>query len=200
MPRAFATIMLRDTWVYNDMLCTSSSVHTSLEIVVLGKLTKLLGAKAQQSLSVDLLVYLVIFSPTAGGGRISQPKRRGKKWRWKRRQGKGKKRHHASSAAPRHDDEGDSQGEPEPWLKYEFSPLHPRTVSLKGWENCEKGRTVHQGYLAIEWCTSTSGRASFWGDAYTVRKWSRNLRTKIQKCVPTKRNGEMNASSNDSAK
>ena len=31
-----------------------------------------------------------------------------------------------------------------------------------------------------------SGRASFWEDAYTVRKWTRHLRTKIQKCVPTK--------------
>ena len=36
-------------------------------------------------------------------------------------------------------------------------------------------------------------RASFWGDAYTVRKWTRNLRTKIRKCVPTKRNRETNA-------
>ena len=38
--------------------------------------------------------------------------------------------------------------------------------------------------------TPPSGRASFWGDAYTVRKWTRNLRTKILKCVavPTKRN------------
>ena len=33
-----------------------------------------------------------------------------------------------------------------------------------------------------------SGRANFWGDAYTVRKWTRNLRTKNRKCVPTKRN------------
>ena len=31
-----------------------------------------------------------------------------------------------------------------------------------------------------------SVRASFWGDAYTVRKWTRNLRTKIRKCVPIK--------------
>ena len=37
-----------------------------------------------------------------------------------------------------------------------------------------------------------SGRASFWGDAYTVRKWTRNLRTKLRKCVPTKRNRETN--------
>ena len=37
-----------------------------------------------------------------------------------------------------------------------------------------------------------SGRASFWGDAYTARKWTTNLRTKIQKCVPTKRNRETN--------
>ena len=35
-----------------------------------------------------------------------------------------------------------------------------------------------------------SGRASFWGDAYTVRKWTRNLRTKIRKCVPTKYRNE----------
>ena len=28
--------------------------------------------------------------------------------------------------------------------------------------------------------------------AYTVRKWTRNLRTKIRKCVPTKRNRETN--------
>ena len=38
-----------------------------------------------------------------------------------------------------------------------------------------------------------SARASFWGDAYTVRKWTINLRTKIRKCVPTKRNRETNA-------
>ena len=31
-----------------------------------------------------------------------------------------------------------------------------------------------------------SGCSSFWGDAYTVRKWMRNLCTKIRKCVPTK--------------
>ena len=35
-----------------------------------------------------------------------------------------------------------------------------------------------------------SGRASFWGDAYTVRKWTRNLRTNIRKCV--QRNSETN--------
>ena len=34
---------------------------------------------------------------------------------------------------------------------------------------------------------SDSGRVSFWGDAYTVRKWTRNLRKKNRKCVPTKR-------------
>ena len=34
--------------------------------------------------------------------------------------------------------------------------------------------------------TCISGRASFWGDAYTVRTWTRNLRTKFRKCVPTK--------------
>ena len=28
------------------------------------------------------------------------------------------------------------------------------------------------------------GFVSFWGDVYTVRKWKRNLRTEIQKCVP----------------
>ena len=31
-----------------------------------------------------------------------------------------------------------------------------------------------------------NGRASFWGDVYTVRRWTRNLRTQILKCVPTK--------------
>ena len=41
--------------------------------------------------------------------------------------------------------------------------------------------------------TIDSGRASFWGDAYTVRKWTRNLRMyKIRKCVPTRRNRETN--------
>ena len=40
----------------------------------------------------------------------------------------------------------------------------------------------------------TSGRASFWGDAYIVRKWTGNLRTRIRKCVPTKRSRETNAS------
>ena len=34
---------------------------------------------------------------------------------------------------------------------------------------------------------------SFWGDAYTIRKWTRNLHTKIRKCVPTKINRETNA-------
>ena len=37
-----------------------------------------------------------------------------------------------------------------------------------------------------------SGRASFRGGAYTVRKWMRNLRTEIRKCVPTKRNTKTN--------
>ena len=37
-----------------------------------------------------------------------------------------------------------------------------------------------------------SGRVSFWGDAYTARKCARNLRSKIRKCVPTKRNREKN--------
>ena len=32
-----------------------------------------------------------------------------------------------------------------------------------------------------------SSHASFWGDAYIVRKWMRNLRTNIWKCIPTKR-------------
>ena len=37
----------------------------------------------------------------------------------------------------------------------------------------------------------SSGRASFWG-ACVHRKWKRNLRTKIRKCVTTKRNRETN--------
>ena len=51
-----------------------------------------------------------------------------------------------------------------------------------------------------------SGRASFWGDACIVRKWTRNLRTKIRKCVPTKWRNESRISkaplplSKDSAK
>ena len=40
-----------------------------------------------------------------------------------------------------------------------------------------------------------SGCASFWGDAYTVRKWMRNLCTKIRKCIPTKRKRETNDAS-----
>ena len=39
---------------------------------------------------------------------------------------------------------------------------------------------------------SISGRTSFWGDAYTVCKWTRNLRTKIQKYVPRKRSRKTN--------
>ena len=38
-----------------------------------------------------------------------------------------------------------------------------------------------------------SGRASFRGDAFAVRKWRGNLHTKIRKCVPTKRSRETNA-------
>ena len=34
--------------------------------------------------------------------------------------------------------------------------------------------------------------AGVWGDAYAVRKWTRNLRTTIRKCVQTKRNRETN--------
>ena len=51
-----------------------------------------------------------------------------------------------------------------------------------------------------------SGRVSFWGDAYTVCKWTRNLRTEIRKCVPTKLRNEWGISkaplppSNDLAK
>ena len=41
--------------------------------------------------------------------------------------------------------------------------------------------------------TVRSGRASFWGDAYTIRKWTRNLRKKFQICIPTERNRETNA-------
>ena len=47
----------------------------------------------------------------------------------------------------------------------------------------------------------TSGRVSFWGDAYTTRKWTRNLRyTKIPECVPTKFQKTPLPPSNDSAK
>ena len=34
--------------------------------------------------------------------------------------------------------------------------------------------------------SQSSGRAIFWGGAFTARKWTRNSRTKILKCVPTK--------------
>ena len=47
-------------------------------------------------------------------------------------------------------------------------------------------RVTFQCYL------THGGRASFWGDPYTLRKWTRNLYTKIRKCVPTKRNREKN--------
>ena len=49
-------------------------------------------------------------------------------------------------------------------------------------------------YRGMYWAKAdpSSGPASFWGGAYMVRKWTRNLRTKIRKCVPTKRNGETN--------
>ena len=40
--------------------------------------------------------------------------------------------------------------------------------------------------LTRVWGKWRIGRASFWGDTYTVRKWTRNLRTKYWKCVPTK--------------
>ena len=45
-----------------------------------------------------------------------------------------------------------------------------------------------------------SGRASFWGHAYTVRKWTRNLRTKIRKSIRTKITEKWRISSNDSAR
>ena len=38
-------------------------------------------------------------------------------------------------------------------------------------------------YSWIDWY---SGRASYWGDAYTVRKWTRNLRTKIRNAYQRK--------------
>ena len=38
----------------------------------------------------------------------------------------------------------------------------------------------------------SSGRGSFWGDAHTACKGTTNLCTKFPKCVPTKRNREMN--------
>ena len=37
------------------------------------------------------------------------------------------------------------------------------------------------------------GRANFRGDAYTVRRWTRNLRTKIRECVSTERIEKRNA-------
>ena len=47
--------------------------------------------------------------------------------------------------------------------------------------------------IALHWLSSfkhfswfISGRASFWGDTYTVRKLKVILRAKIRKCVPTK--------------
>ena len=56
---------------------------------------------------------------------------------------------------------------------------------------------VASAYVSTFTCCSDfvmfSARASFWGDAYTVRKWTINLRTKTGKCVPTKRNRETNA-------
>ena len=58
---------------------------------------------------------------------------------------------------------------------------------------------LSQGYSdqRMQYCLNysvlVSGRASFWGGAYNVHKWTRNLRTKIQKCAPTKRNRETKA-------
>ena len=54
---------------------------------------------------------------------------------------------------------------------------------------CVQRAGAHGG----SWVTTlVSGRSSFWGGAYTLHKWTRNLRTKIQKCVPTKRKRETN--------
>ena len=44
-------------------------------------------------------------------------------------------------------------------------------------------RPVAFCFLQVGRKVSTSGRTSFGGDVYTIRKWTRNLRTKIRKCV-----------------
>ena len=60
----------------------------------------------------------------------------------------------------------------ERWLYYQFSQLiHFSSKSRMCEHSC---------------------RASFWGDAYTVRKWTKHLRTKIRKFVSTKRNWNTN--------
>ena len=49
-------------------------------------------------------------------------------------------------------------------------------------------KLLHQNARGLMY---SSGRASFWGDAYTVRKWTRNLRTRFGNAY--QRNRETNA-------
>ena len=69
--RALATIMLCDTRLYNDTFCTSSFAHKRILLFVTysfwkwysctGNFPNILGAKAQQSLFVDILVIHALF-------------------------------------------------------------------------------------------------------------------------------------------
>ena len=97
-----------------------------------------------------------------------------------------------------------------PWYRsvFSFSSIHcPLLWYQEEWEDC---RPLHcpwsqswgnpgkrsQGMYCRRIIHSElihSGRTSFWGDAYTIRKWTGNLSAKIRKCVPTKGNREMNA-------
>ena len=54
-------------------------------------------------------------------------------------------------------------------------------------QGAEGNRGGKYAFSTVRW-----GRASFGGDVYNVRKWRRNLRTKMRKCLQTKISRETN--------